>query len=114
MKNDWLEDRDAIVDVGYESDNRFKHGVFQADREDLDSIRPDNVNNPPHYTQGSIECIDAIRAALGEDGFKAFCRGNSIKYLWRYNRKGGSEDLKKATWYIDRLLSEIDKDEAGE
>ena len=96
----WLEDRDAIVDTGYETDNRFPHTP----------VMPDYVNNPPHYTQGAIECIDAIRAALGREGFKAFCRGNSIKYIWRYNKKGGPEDLNKAQWYIDRLLCEIDEE----
>jgi len=66
----------------------------------------DPVNHPPHYTQGDIECIDAIRAALGRDGFIAFCVGNSIKYSWRYRHKGGVEDLKKAEWYINRANEE--------
>ena len=66
----------------------------------------DMVDNPFHYTQGDIECIDAIRAALGAEGFMAFCRGNSIKYLWRYNHKGGKQDLKKAQWYLEKLIEE--------
>ena len=62
----------------------------------------DAVNNPRHYNQdGDIECIEAIRAALGAEGFVAYCRGNALKYLWRceykYNR---TEDLLKAEWYI--------------
>ena len=57
--SDWLEDRDAIVDAGYETDNRFSHTP----------VMTDHVNNPPHYTAGTIECIEAIRAALGKDGF---------------------------------------------
>ena len=64
----------------------------------------DMVNSPPHYTSGDIECIDAIRAALGPEGFKAFCRGNAIKYNWRSSLKNGVEDTKKARWYIDRLI----------
>lgn len=61
---------------------------------------PDMVNHPPHYTAGDIECIDAIRAALGDAGFVAYCRGNAIKYLWRTGRKGNAqEDLQKAAWY---------------
>ena len=59
----------------------------------------DWVKAPPHYKQGGIECIDAIRAALGHDGFIAFCRGNVIKYQWRADHKHGGEDLKKAAWY---------------
>lgn len=60
----------------------------------------DMVNSPSHYNQGGIECIDAIRAALGDEGFKAYCRGNAIKYTWRAGLKLDEvEDLKKAAWY---------------
>jgi hypothetical protein len=70
-------------------------------------FKPDNVNHPPHYNQGGIECIEAIKAALG-DGFVAYLRGNVIKYLWRYDNKGGLEDLKKAAWYLDRAIKEME------
>jgi hypothetical protein len=66
----------------------------------------DNVNHPPHYNQGGIECIEAIKAALG-DGFPDYLRGNVIKYLWRYKEKGGVEDLRKSAWYLDRLIKEM-------
>ena len=67
--------------------------------------KPDNVNNPAHYTQGGIECIDAIRASMTVDEFAGFLKGNAVKYLWRYRHKGkAAEDLKKARWYIDRLI----------
>ena len=64
----------------------------------------DMVNSPPHYTSGAIECIDAIEAALGPEGFKAFLRGNIIKYNWRCEQKGGVEDIKKARWYLEKLI----------
>jgi hypothetical protein len=67
----------------------------------------DNVNHPPHYNQGGIECIDAIKAATGS-GFVKYCTGNVIKYLWRYDNKGGAEDLKKAAWYLDRAIKEME------
>lgn len=63
----------------------------------------DNVNQPAHYTGGSIECIDAIRAALTLEEFRGFCKGNVIKYTWRERIKGGDESLKKAEWYLKRL-----------
>lgn len=63
----------------------------------------DNVNHPEHYTSGGVECIDAIRAATGEH-FAGFLQGNVVKYVWRYRLKGGSEDLKKARWYLNRLI----------
>lgn len=71
---------------------------------------PDVVNNPSHYTSGAIECIDAIRAALGRDGFISHCVGTCIKYLFRHNHKGNSlQDLRKAQWYLNKLISELEK-----
>ena len=66
----------------------------------------DMVNSPPHYNQGDIECIDAIEAALGPEGFKSYCRGNAFKYLWRSDHKGGAEDIKKANWYLARMVAD--------
>jgi len=68
--------------------------------------KADMVNAPPHYTAGDIECIDAIRAALGPQGFRAFCRGNAIKYNWRSSLKNGLEDIQKARWYMDKLIEQ--------
>jgi hypothetical protein len=74
-----------------------------------DKSAGDPVNHPPHY-QGKVECIDAIEAALGDDGFIAFCRGNAMKYLYRAGRKGDSvEDLRKAAWYLDRAIKTLEK-----
>jgi hypothetical protein len=61
--------------------------------------------NPSHYKQGGIECIEAIKAATG-DGFVGYVWGNVLKYLWRWPKKGGVDDLKKARWYLDRLIKE--------
>ena len=69
----------------------------------------DNVNKPAHYRQGDIECIDAIRAALTPDEFRGYCKGNTLKYVWRERHKGGTESLKKARWYLDRLIAEDEK-----
>jgi hypothetical protein len=66
----------------------------------------DNVNQPKHYTSGTLECIDAIQAALSVEQFKGFLRANVIKYCWRYEHKGGVEDLRKAHWYLSRLIVE--------
>lgn len=71
----------------------------------------DNVNHPNHYTQGNIECIDALKAATSNlKGIEAICTANAIKYLWRWKDKNGIEDLNKAKWYIDRLIREIEDD----
>lgn len=69
----------------------------------------DMVNSPDHYTQGSIECIEAIAEVVKHlDGMEAMCTGNAIKYLWRWKHKNGTEDLKKAVWYIQRMIDGID------
>jgi hypothetical protein len=69
-----------------------------------------NNNHPAHYTQGGIECIDAIAAAVtGAAGVEAVLVGNIIKYVWRYRHKNGVEDLLKCRWYIDRLIEEVEK-----
>lgn len=73
------------------------------------SAPKDMVNSPSHYTQGSIECIDAIEEVVKHlDGMEAMCTGNAIKYLWRWKHKNGTEDLKKAVWYIQRMIDEFD------
>lgn len=67
----------------------------------------DVVNHPPHYTQGSVECIDAIDAALGEN-YQAYYIGQVMKYVWRAPLKGNTiEDLKKAQWYLNRLIERL-------
>lgn len=74
-------------------------------------VKPDDdmVNHPSHYTQGGIECIDALKAAtVSKTGIEAVCTANVIKYLWRYEEKNGIEDVKKARWYIDRLIKELE------
>ena len=67
----------------------------------------DPVNHPDHYTRGGIECIDAIQAAVTNlPGKEAWLVGQIIKYVWRYRWKNGLEDLKKARFYLDRLIQE--------
>lgn len=74
-------------------------------------IDSDPVNKPAHYNFAGIECIDAIRAALGPEGFKDYMMGNVMKYSWRYKYKNGLEDLLKAQWYLNRVIEEVKKDE---
>ena len=64
----------------------------------------DNVNHPPHYNQQSIECIDAIEAQMTPEEFRGYLKGNVVKYLWRERKKGGKESLKKAKWYLNKLI----------
>lgn len=69
----------------------------------------DNVNHPSHYTQGAIECIDAIEASMTPTEFRGAMKANIIKYLWRYEHKNGLEDLKKARFYLERMIASYEK-----
>ena len=65
----------------------------------------DNVNHPSHYTDGGIECIEAIEAQLTPEEYRGYLKGNVAKYVWREQHKGGIESLKKAAWYLTRLIT---------
>ena len=69
----------------------------------------DNINHPAHYTQGGIECIEAIKASMTASEFRGYLKGNAMKYMWRYQLKNGVEDLRKAQWYLNRLIGEMAK-----
>jgi hypothetical protein len=72
----------------------------------------DPVNSPLHYTAGQIECIDTIEASMTPQGFKGFLKGNCIKYLHRYEKKNGKEDLLKCQWYLEQLLTYLDREDS--
>lgn len=72
------------------------------------NMKNDNVNSPAHYRQGGIECIEAIKASMSEEGFRDYLKGNVMKYIWRYEHKGKAiEDIEKAIWYLNRLKDEL-------
>jgi hypothetical protein len=58
-----------------------------------------------HYRQGDIECIDAIRAALTDEEWRGYCKGNVLKYTWREKHKGGDGSLVKAQDYLRWALA---------
>lgn len=66
----------------------------------------DPVQQPDHYNQGSIECIQAIKASMCQHKFCGYLKGNIEKYIWRYERKNKVQDLQKARWYLDYLIKE--------
>ena len=70
----------------------------------------DPVNHPEHYQQEGIETIDYIRAALGLEGFVAYCAGNALKYVSRPKKGKYAQDLRKAAWYCNRAADELDKE----
>ena len=83
-----------------------KWGEFKSHLVNLDTGQmEDPVNNPQHYKNGQIESIDYIQDFLSKEEYRGFLRGNISKYLHRYNYKGKPlEDLKKAQWYLNKLI----------
>lgn len=80
-----------------------------AEIEEVRQALKDNVNHPSHYTKGKVECIDALESAtIGKTGIEAVCVANVIKYLWRYEEKNGLEDVKKAQFYLNRLVATLE------
>ena len=73
--------------------------------------KPDNVIHPSHYCQGGIECIKAIEASMTPEEFQGYCKGNVIKYCWRFREKNGLEDLKKAQVYLGWMIESKEKQE---
>lgn len=76
------------------------------------TIKPaDNITHPKHYqSDNGLETIDVIEA-FTEDltGAEATNTGNVIKYICRWKHKNGLEDLKKARWYLNRLINIVEK-----
>ena len=72
----------------------------------------DAVNHPQHYQgEGGLECIAAIKGSMPPDGFQDYCKGNVLKYLWRFRLKNGVEDLKKARVYLNFMIESAEEGE---
>ena len=71
----------------------------------------DNINHPSHYASGKFECIDAIEDVTSNlIGIQAVCTANVMKYIWRWSKKNGVEDLKKAQWYLNKIIDKLEED----
>ena len=74
----------------------------------------DEVNSPAHYTAGGIETIDYMRAKASPEEFRGYWRLNALKYLSRAGLKGDAvTDLKKAAWYVNRLIEDLESERSG-
>jgi hypothetical protein len=86
------------------SDDAITDVLHDAEREN------DAVNHPNHYCKGGVECLDAIKAALG-DKYEGFLAGNVLKYIYRYPDKNGVEDCEKARFYLDKLIEVLSNEQ---
>lgn len=100
MKQSGINIKQERLFLDEEADDMFKDVCDQVCNMQM---MVDPVNHPAHYKLPGMdaEAIDVIRAVLGDEGFKAYCHGNVIKYVIRADNKGGIEDLKKARVYLD-------------
>jgi len=91
--------------------------IFQYEKKSIcDNDKPsqfehDPVNSPSHYCNKGIETIDVIDSIFSVDMFEGYCIGNVIKYISRYRHKNGLEDLKKARWYLNKIISTMEENE---
>lgn len=73
----------------------------------------DVVNHPKHYTSGKIEVIKIMEDQLTPEEYRGYIKGQVIKYITRERYKNGLEDLKKARWYLDRLIKKMENESVG-
>lgn len=79
-----------------------------SEKEWNDAVK-DMVNHPPHYNQGGVECIEAIKSMLTPEEFKGYCKGSIVKYVWRSDLKGQNiEDLKKSEFFLKALIERLE------
>lgn len=96
------ECKDGVCPVPWAT-KPLENSIFTFDGPPV--IKEDEVNHPSHYVEtGGIECIEAIEAQLTPEEYRGYLKGNIAKYLWRERLKGGLTSLKKAQWYLDRLV----------
>lgn len=89
--------------------NEGEYALVNEQTGEVHRVDVDVVNSPPHYNSGGIEAIEAIEASLSDEGYRGALKANVIKYMWRYEKKAKPiEDLKKARWYLDRLIQKVE------
>ena len=97
-RKEYIKDMRHLEFMNYMAEKE-KQAMAQSDNIEME----DMVNSPIHYNKAGIETIDALEAML-VDGFDYYLQGNIVKYLWRFRYKNGVEDLKKAQWYLNKLI----------
>tara|TARA_B110000037_G_C16741903_1_gene351553 strand:- start:15 stop:422 length:408 start_codon:yes stop_codon:yes gene_type:complete len=109
-------DYGPYIDMAMQEAHAYEHeeSIRKAlqDLATKQTVAEDVVNSPSHYNSGGIECIQAIEASMELEAFQGYLKGNTLKYLWRMSYKGKAlEDCKKAQWYLNKLISTLEKSE---
>jgi Protein of unknwon function (DUF3310) len=103
MKN-WWDNKDNVPQYTPTEEEKMVMNYIASIQSKLPE---DKVNNPSHYTHGGIETIDYLKAKLSKEEFIGFCKGNIFKYLSREALKNGKEDMKKAQWYLNKMIDAV-------
>jgi len=98
------EEWDALSKKRRAEARRVGEAIKAEERASVQSIS--DAINPNHYKDNGIECIEYMKQRLTTDAFLGYLNGNVIKYTHRWQYKNGIEDLRKARWYLDRLIEE--------
>lgn len=96
--------KNAVKDIKFKDDIEVVLPLEKAPKELIDNV----INHPSHYTQGKYEVIDYIEDKLSKEELQGYCVGNVLKYISRFKHKNGLEDLKKAEWYLNRLITNME------
>lgn len=119
-ENQWLWSEDMFEPVEKNEDisrDLIEDHNFTKETVTLKELQEikNNVDHPKHYTNGKYECIDIIEDVTKDlTGLEAVCTANVIKYMWRWKLKNGVEDLKKARWYLNKLIDNTEIKEIEE
>ena len=105
---EYLDDGQRTAGTMTEEYDRLKKATDEMNAQRGSSDLDDDPIHPTHYqsynTEIKIECIDAMRAAFGDEATATFCKLNAFKYVWRSSSKGLNTDIKKAIWYLNKFL----------
>lgn len=115
VQKDQIE-KDGVTILGMFPNVKFAQYFIEADDAKLvESPKLDHVDHPNHYQSSKgLEVIDVIDAFTEKlIGVVAFDIGCAIKYMCRWKKKGGTEDLRKAIWYLEHAIKKTEEEENG-
>lgn len=115
MEQFWTEEDLLNAVIGNDEENETHYLMLPQPRLNVEKApekEPDMVSHPPHYQSPTgLEAIDVIKAFTQDlKGIQATDTGNIIKYICRWKSKNGLQDLKKAQWYLNHLINEVEKE----
>lgn len=111
LLGDYKEIKDSVrLTVKDFCEGISKKETNEEDKSSASDTKCNSVVHPNHYNSGKYECIEVMKEVFGDEAVKLFCVMNAFKYLWRYNKKNGEEDVAKACNYL-KIRSGLNKAE---